>query len=321
MYKRQAVIPTATAHLQFRSDAADVNADSRGIRQAITSGINWLIENTSHRIAIISIVIATSIGTFVYLTPAAEYLPEGEEPKTFASLSSPPGYNLETMSKIGRELQEYFLQFLDHTPEQFDNGETTVPAIAYLNLSIESKRIRIISQPKDPRHIKALMKAIGDKYQQYPAMRSFVTRGSIITSNSGGTRSVNLDISGPNLSDIYKSALTAYRRAQEVFDSPRIRANPSTLSLSQPLIEIVPKWTRASEVGMSTGDFGFTVAALTDGAFVDEFFLEDDKVDIYLYSKAGTNASLDSLSQMSVYTPIGAVVPLSLIHISEPTRH
>jgi multidrug efflux pump subunit AcrB len=308
-----AVIPTATAHLQFRSDAADVNGDSRGIRQGITSGINWLIENTSHRIAIISIVIATSIGIFIYLTPAAEYLPEGEEPKTFASLSSPPGYNLKTMSKIGRELQEYFLQFLDHTPEQFDKGETTVPAIAYLNLSIESKRIRIISQPKDPKHIKALMKAIGDKYQQYPAMRSFVTRGSIITSNSGGTRSVNLDISGPNLSDIYKSALTAYRRAQEVFESPRIRANPSTLSLSQPLIEIVPKWTRASEVGMSTGDFGFTVAALTDGAFVDEFFLEDDKVDIYLYSKAGTNASLDSLSQMSVYTPIGAVVPLDSI--------
>ena len=308
-----AVIPTATAHLQFRTDGAAAGNESHGMHRRILSGINWLIDATSHRIVIIVSVIAISIGIFIYLTPAAEYLPEGEEPKTFASLSSPPGYNLETMSKIGRELQEYFLQFIDHSPQQFDNGETEVPAIAYLNLSIESQRIRIISQPKDPGHIKALMNAIRDKYKQYPAMRSFVTRGSIITSNSGGTRSVNLDISGPNLSDIYKSALTAYRRAQEVFDSPRIRANPSTLSLSQPLIEIVPKWTRASEVGMNTGDFGFTVAALTDGAFVDEFFLDDDKIDIYLYSKAGTNASLDSLSQMSVFTPIGAVVPLSSI--------
>ena len=308
-----AVIPTATAHLQFPTDGAAAGNESHGMHRRILSGINWLIDATSHRIVIIVSVIAISIGIFIYLTPAAEYLPEGEEPKTFASLSSPPGYNLETMSKIGRELQEYFLQFIDHSPQQFDNGETEVPAIAYLNLSIESQRIRIISQPKDPGHIKALMNAIRDKYKQYPAMRSFVTRGSIITSNSGGTRSVNLDISGPNLSDIYKSALTAYRRAQEVFDSPRIRANPSTLSLSQPLIEIVPKWTRASEVGMNTGDFGFTVAALTDGAFVDEFFLDDDKIDIYLYSKAGTNASLDSLSQMSVFTPIGAVVPLSSI--------
>jgi multidrug efflux pump subunit AcrB len=308
-----AVIPTATARLQFRSDGMEATKQAKGIRQKIISGINLLIEDTRHRVAIIVTVTVISFGVFMYLTPAAEYLPEGEEPKTFASLSSPPGYNLETMAEIGRELQEYFLQFTQHSPEQFENGETSVPAIAYLNLSIESRRIRIITQPKDPAHIKPLMNAIQEKYKEYPAMRSFVTRGSIITSNSGGTRSVNLDISGPNLSDIYSSALTAYRRAQEVFDSPRIRANPSTLSLSQPLIEITPKWTRASEVGMNTGDFGFTVAALTDGAFVDEFFLDDDKIDIYLYSKAGTNASLDSLNQMSVYTPIGAVVPLSSI--------
>ena len=150
-------------------------------------------------------------------------------------------------------------------------------------------------------------------------MRGFVTRGSIITSNSGGTRSVDLDISGPNLSDIYEAALLAYRRADEVFDSPRLRADPSTLSLSQPLIEVRPKWTRASEVGMTTQDFGYTIAALTDGAFVDEFYLDDDKIDIYLYSKTGRNASIDSLNQISVYTPIGAVVPLSSVARIEET--
>ena len=308
-----AVIPTATAHLQFRSDGAAADEVNKGMRYRITSGINYLLESTSHRITIIASVVVLSIAIFIYLTPAAEYLPEGEEPKTFASLSSPPGYNLETMSKIGLELQDYFMQFIDDTPEQFENGETIVPAMAYFNLSIESRRIRIISQPKDPSQIKALMDAIRDKYKQYPAMRAFVTRGSIITSNSGGTRSVNLDISGPNLEEIYAAALTTYSRAQEVFDSPRIRANPSTLSLSQPLVEIQPDWARASEVGMNTGDVGFTVAALTDGAFVDEFFLDDDKIDIYLYSKAGSNASLESLDQLSVYTPIGAVVPLSSI--------
>ncbi|WP_455202311.1 efflux RND transporter permease subunit, partial [Kaarinaea lacus] len=308
-----AVIPTATAHLQFRSDGAAADEQKKGARSRITHGINYLIENTGHRVTIIALVVAISVAIFMYLTPAAEYLPEGEEPKTFASLSSPPGYNLETMAKIGFELQDYFMQFLDDTPEQFINGETKVPAMAYFNLSIESRRIRIISQPKDPSQIKALMKAIHDKYREYPAMRSFVTRGSIITSNSGGTRSINVDISGPNLSDIYSSALTVYQRAQEVFDSPRIRANPSTLSLSQPLVEIQPDWTRASEVGMNTQEFGFTVAALTDGAFVDEFFLDDDKIDIYLYSKAGKNASLESLNQMTVYTPIGAIVPLSSI--------
>jgi multidrug efflux pump subunit AcrB len=314
-----AVIPTATARLEFSTDNLQVDGQTHDVHRRAIERINWLIASPGRRSAIIAGVALLSIGIFVLLTPPAEYLPEGEEPKTFASLTSPPGYNLETMTGIGNELQAYFLPFTQHQPEQFDNGETEVPALQYVNMSIEPRRIRIISQPKNPAHIKPLMAALQKKYSEYPAMRGFVTRGSIITSNSGGTRSVNLDISGPNLSDIYDAALAAYRRAGEVFDSPRLRADPSTLSLSQPLIEVRPKWARASEVGMTTQDFGYTIAALTDGAFVDEFYLDDDKIDIYLYSKAGRNASLDSLNQISVYTPIGAVVPLSSIARIEET--
>jgi multidrug efflux pump subunit AcrB len=314
-----AVIPTATARLEFSTDNLLADGRVHGLHQRVIDRIEWLIARPYRRNAIIAGIALLGIGIFALLTPPAEYLPEGEEPKTFASLTSPPGYNLDTMAGIGSELQEYLLPFTQHEPEQFDNGETGVPALAYVNMSIEAGRIRIISQPKDPAHIKPLMAALQEKYNEYPAMRGFVTRGSIITSNSGGTRSVNLDISGSNLSDIYDAALVAYRRAGEVFDSPRLRADPSTLSLSQPLIEVRPKWARASEVGMTTQDFGYTIAALTDGAFVDEFYLDDDKIDIYLYSKAGRNASLDSLNQISVYTPIGAVVPLSSIARIEET--
>jgi multidrug efflux pump subunit AcrB len=314
-----AVIPTASARLEFGSRHQGIAEKSRAIRERVINRINWLIRDNWHRGISIVVIAVFSLGIFLFLTPPAEYLPEGEEPKTFASLTSPPGYNLDTMAEIALELQDYFLPFIGHDTEQFDKGQTEVPALAYMNMSIEAQRIRIIAQPKDPAHIKPLMDAIQKKYQEYPAMRAFVTRGSIITSNSGGTRSVNLDISGPNLTDIYDTALAAYRRAQEVFDSPRLRADPSTLSLSQPMIEVKPKWTRASEMGMTTQDFGYTVAALTDGAFVDEFYLDDDKIDIYLYSKAGREASLDTLNQISIYTPIGAIVPLSSIATIEET--
>jgi multidrug efflux pump subunit AcrB len=96
-----------------------------------------------------------------------------------------------------------------------------------------------------------------------------------------------------------------------VFEDPRIQTDPPTLSLSQPLVEIRPHWERAAELGMSGEALGFTVASLTDGAFVDEFFVADDKIDIYLYNQSGTEAKLASLGQWSVYTPLGAVVPLS----------
>ncbi|NNJ92701.1 MAG: efflux RND transporter permease subunit, partial [Gammaproteobacteria bacterium] len=307
------LLPTASARLAFHTSQSEAGQKLPAWSNFILHGIGWLIKGRIRRISVIAVVAMASASIIFFLTPPAEYLPEGEEPKAFASMTSPPGYNLETMAAIGQELQEYFLPFLDHSPEQFDNGETEVPALAYLNLSIQATRIRIISQPKDPAHIKPMMEAIAKKYKTYPGMRSFVTRGSIITSNSGGSRSINLDISGPSLEDIFDVALAADRRAKAVFDKPRVRANPSTLSLSQPLIEIRPAWRRLAEIGMPASELGFTVAALTDGAFVDEFFLADDKIDIYLYSHLGFEAKLEDMKQLPVYTPVGSVVPLSSI--------
>ncbi|MBA1146162.1 efflux RND transporter permease subunit [Ectothiorhodospiraceae bacterium WFHF3C12] len=313
------VLPTASARLRFRTDGSDEGRSRTGIREAVLGGVNWLCAGPARRGTVIVGVAAASIATIVWLTPPAEYLPEGEEPKTFARMNAPPGYNLDAMSRIGMDLQDYFLKYLDDDPAAFERGETDVPALKYVNLSIEPQGLRIISEPKDAGHILPLMDALGRKFEQYPGMRAFVSRGSIITSNDGGTRSVNLDISGPSLAEIYDVALTAYRRAETVFDNPRIRANPPTLSLSQPLVQIEPDWARAAEVGMTAGDLGFTVAALTDGAFVGEFFQDDDKIDIYVYSDAGTGATLDSLDQLSIYTPVGAVVPLSSLASIEET--
>jgi multidrug efflux pump subunit AcrB len=217
------------------------------------------------------------------------------------------------MREIGYDVQEYFLPYLDDEPGQFERGETAVPALDYLIISIRASGLFLISEPKDKGQVDALMDAIDAKYSEYAGMRSFTTRGSIISSNDGGTRSINLDISGPELEPIYSAATAAYNRAREVFANPRIRANPATLSLSQPLIEIHPDWERAAELGMNTSDIGFTVAALTDGTFVDEFFLADDKIDMYVYSSAGTNASPHELSDMPIYTRGGGVVPLSSI--------
>ncbi|MCU7872962.1 MAG: efflux RND transporter permease subunit [Candidatus Thiodiazotropha sp. (ex Lucinoma borealis)] len=311
------VIPAAAAHV-FSGSRERRSANRVDWKEFLIKRVEWIVGTRMHQLGVLAVVIGICGAIIVYLTPPAEYLPEGEEPKLFASMSPPTGYNLETMTRIGHEVQAYFMPFLNHTPSQFDRGETEVPAMAYFNLSIQATRLRIIAQPKDPKHIKLLMDAVDRKYERYVGMRSFVSRGSIITSNSGGTRSINLDISGPSLQTIYAVATRAESRAKEVFEKPRVRSQPASLTLSQPLIEIRPNWERLAQSGISNADMGFTIAALTDGAFVDEFFLEDDKIDIYLYSSAGNNASLESLHSLPIYTPTNAVVPLaSLARIVE----
>jgi multidrug efflux pump subunit AcrB len=307
------VIPTASAHLGGSDPESSSAPPHNRLREWILARISWLIETSHRRIATVLLTVISTLGIIVFLTPPAEYLPEGEEPKTFARMSAPPGYNLDAIALIGRDVQNYFMQFVGDDPERFERGEVPVPAIKYLNIGIDSGGMRIISEPINSDHVDVLMARIEEKYRSYPGMRAFATRGSIITSNDGGTRSINLDISGPSLPVIFDAANAAYLRAQEVFENPRIQTNPRSLALSQPLIEIRPDWDRAAELGMTAGDLGYTVAALTDGAFVDEFFQDDDKIDIYLYSSAGTDADVESLADLPIYTPSGGVLPLSSI--------
>ena len=304
------VVPAAAPHI-FKA-AGNAKLASRGQWQLlIMKWVDWILARKHRQWGMLLVVIGACAAIIALLTPPAEYLPEGEEPKLFASMTPPTGYNLQTMQEIGMDVNQHFMPFLEHDPGQFDRGETDTPAMAYFLLSIEATRLRIISQPKDPSHIKPLMQAIDKKFKSYVGMRSFVSRGSIITSNNGGSRSITLDISGPSQQAIYQVATRAEARAREVFDNPRIRSNPRSLALSQPLLEVRPRWERLSEVGISNTDIGFTIAALTDGAFVDEFFLEDDKIDIYLYGNNGVDSVVENLDQLPIYTPANAVVPLS----------
>ena len=301
------VVPTASARLGIQA----ARHSAGRVRRGALGAIGWIIGWRARRAACIVIVVATSGAIAAWLTPPAEYLPEGEEAKAFATMNAPPGYNLAAMSAVADAVQAHFLPFVEADPARYDSGEIDVPPLKYVNLRVSAQQLRIVSEPIDPAHILPLMDAFSAHFEGYPGMRAFVSRGSIITSNDGGTRSVDLDISGARLEAIYAVASDAYRRAREVFDEPRIQAEPPTLSLSQPLIEVRPDWRRAAELGLDVTDLGLAVAALTDGAYVDEFFLGDDKVDIFLYSEHGGDVDVDALDGLLIYAPGGSAVPLS----------
>ena len=306
------VLPTAAARLEIFGSKQRVEPQT-GLRHRTLVWVDWLLDTPKRRLGTIVVTILASIAIIGLLTPPAEYLPEGEEPKVFASMSAPPGYNLAAMEEIGREIQAWLLPHVGDDPTLFRRGETSVPAMRYFNMSIRAERVRVITEPVEHRDIEALMAALTVKFREYPGMRAFAARGSIITSNNGGTRSINLDISGPDLDTIYQVAQLADERAREVFDQPRIQSRPSSLSLAQPMMEIRPRWDRAAELGLSTENLGYTVSAMTDGTYVDEFFLEDDKIDMYLYSDTGLDVDIDNLSQVPLFTPGGDVVPLGAV--------
>ncbi|MEO0346235.1 MAG: efflux RND transporter permease subunit [Pseudomonadota bacterium] len=305
------VVPALSARLSFgfRNSAETGHA----LRERIVAGVGWLIGSPTRRTATVAGTLLGVVLILTLLTPPAEYLPEGEEPKTFASMTAPPGYNFTEITRISKEIEEALLPFVGADRADFAAGRTDVPPIVYFNQYYSPSGLRVIAETVDPGDINAFMAAITTRFEQYPGMRAFATRGSIISSNNGGTRSVNLDITGQDLAELYTVAETAFRYAEAAFDDPNINSSPGSLSLDQPLVEVRPNWYRAAELGFSADGLGFAVAALTDGAFVDEYFRGDDKIDIFLYSSAGDAQQLANVEDLPVFTPSGAVVPLAAV--------
>lgn len=302
------VVPAAIARLGFSGRAQEAR-DGR-IHAGILTLLDRSLATPTRRRSLAIGVPAVLIALVAWLMPPAEYLPEGEEPKVFATMIAPPGYNLAEMQRIAATLNAEFAPLLEDDPDRFKRGETAFPALATLNLNVSSRSLRVIAEPKRPADIDALMTAFNARFREFPGMRAFSSRGSIISSNDGGTRSVNIDIVGPDLAQLYATADAAYREAQSMFDRPQVNSEPSSLSLDQPLLEIRPDWERMAELGFTAQGFGFAVAALSDGAFVDEFILGDDKIDIRVYSSAGSTQDVDALRKLPLASPSGAVLPL-----------
>lgn len=254
------------------------------------------------------------------LMPAAEYLPEGEEPKAFSTMTAPPDYNLTEMEKIGDELRTYFNPFVNADPQAFANGEAELPSLQFYNMRVSIGGIWMVTMPNNPDEVGAMMDIITNKFESYPGMRAFSSRGSIISSNDGGTRAVAIDFAGSDIEQLYKAANAVFNSADDYFTNPQLNSDPGSLTLEQPFIEIRPNWQRLAELNMNASDFGYSVAAVSDGAFVDEFLLNDDKVDMFLFSDAGNQQTIQQLASTSILTPMGGILPLSSLATLVETR-
>lgn len=305
------IVPVALSHLGKKSDL-------KQSKHLVLSGkwlalSQWFIKSKQQaRITVFSFVILIA-GAAYLLMPAAEYLPEGEEPKAFSMMIAPPSYNLSEMKKIGTELRAYLDQHVQADSANFFNGKTDMPPLEYYSMSVSVGRIWLLSAPVEPEYINQMMTAITTKFRSYDGMRAFSSRGSIISSNDGGTRAVAVDIAGSDITELYQAADAVYQQAQLVFDKPQINSDPGSLTLDQPLIEIAPRWPRLAELGISNNEFGYTVAAMSDGAYVDEFILNDDKVDMFIFSGAGNEQELQQLANTPIVTPTGTILPLNAL--------
>jgi multidrug efflux pump subunit AcrB len=87
--------------------------------------------------------------------------------------------------------------------------------------------------------------------------------------------------------------------------------------MSQPIAVLRPDWERVAELGISQEELGYALWAFSDGAFVDEFYLDDDKLDMFLFSARGSVTKPADLEKTMISTPRGTVQLSSLARLEE----
>ena len=311
------LVPVAEA--RFASAAGE--APTTGLLQRFGQGfagvytrlLGWLLRSRARSAGYVAVVTLVAGAVALLLTPRAEYLPEGEEAVTFSMLFPPPGYNLATMDRIGREIDAVFAPHLGREVADFDPDRDDIPPLRWFMTNASAGGLEIIAGTRDRAHITPLIETLGRRFADYPGMISFSARGSIFSGNEGGTRSMELDISGENLQQLFDLGLKAFLKTREVLHDPQILPDPPSLSLGQPFIEVRPDWERAAELGLGADELGYLVWALADGAYHDDFYLGDRKVDLFLYGSERPPQRPADLAALPLYTERGGIVPLSAV--------
>ncbi|MDQ2101196.1 efflux RND transporter permease subunit [Azospirillum isscasi] len=307
MFAALVLVPVVAGRWSVMPASAAHGPETEG---ALGAAVRWMLRSARRELAILAASAAAMVAVLLHMVPPAEYLPEGEEATVFSFMAAPPGYTMDAMLEVWRQIDPLLSRQVGAADT---DAQTGIPPLR-VNLSfIRPGFIRFVTEPLNPADTDAMIANVTKRMRAIPGMRGFAARGSIFSGNSGGARAIRLELSGGDLTSLYATALAVLDRAGDLFPDGQVNSDPSppTLAMSQPFLELHPDWERAGEMGIGLAELGYTLRAYSDGAFADEYLLNDEKLDIYLRVAGGLGRDRQSFADLVLHTGRGAPVPLS----------
>ncbi|MEC7979338.1 MAG: efflux RND transporter permease subunit [Planctomycetota bacterium] len=262
------------------------------------------------------LTLIATVGSY-FLFPAVEYLPTGNRNMVRCAISPPPGYNLDKMLDMGAFIEEELQPYWDVQPGQTEHdGAPTIKDFFYVAYG---NGMFMGLQASDPLQARSLVELIRSRLSnKFPGSFVFVSQSSLFERRGSGGRTIEIEVSGPELRtliDLGRRIMGDMKAAaSEEADSPvaqvgksspllpestQMRPEPS-LDLNTPELHVVAKPIPASEVGISNEELGYAINTIVDGAYVTDYFLGGDKIDLVLW---GSEELLsNSMVEKSGYT-------------------
>jgi len=143
--------------------------------------------------------------------------------------------------------------------------------------------------------------------QTVPGAYGFANQASLFGRGFAGTRSVRIDVTGPELETILALALNVFQQIPQVIPGSNSRPIPA-LDLGSPEIQVYPNRVRAADVGMTATEIGQSVNAIVDGAKASDYYHLGREIDLILKGDNSDILRTQDIAQLPLATSSGQMI-------------
>ncbi len=254
---------------------------------------------------------AAGFATWAFL-PKLAYLPTGNRNLIIGYIVPPPGYNLETMSGIAESVEaEVSHLWASKTGRESMPGEP--PKIENF-FFVAFRGLTIVGATSvEPDRVGELIPVLSKPVFREPGTFGVISKRSLFGRNFSGSRTIEFDISGPDLETILGVAAEATGMVLAVLprkEGTSFRPIPG-LELGAPEIRVIPDAIRLADNGVTARDLGMTVDAFNDGLRVAEITVGGKRIDLTLLGSTDKIAQTQGIDYLPVVTESGQILPVA----------
>ena len=263
-------------------------------------------------LGIVGALMAGTVSLTWWLLPPLEYLPEGNRNLVISVVQPPAGYNLKTMSELANRVEAEVLPHIAKDKNDVAAADMP-PKLKYFFFVVWRQQVFLGGRGMDPTRAKDMIPLLEKTVFKEPSTFVHSFQPSIFGRGIGGSRSIDMDITGLELTNIFEGARRAGARIGEILprkEGTSFRPRPS-LQLGEPEIRIVPNRIRLADAGLSAQNLAVTVDAFNDGVRVAEVTEGGQQIDLMLMGPEDGIVETQGIAALPVVTPSGTILPVS----------
>ncbi|SCA57679.1 Acriflavin resistance protein D [Candidatus Terasakiella magnetica] len=258
-----------------------------------------------------AVSVSALISSWAFL-PKMEYLPEGNRNLVFGILLPPPGYNLETTTGIANRVENAVRHlWSSETGPEAEEGQP--PKIKNFFFVARNATTFVGAASEDASRASELIPVLRRPVFSEPGTYGFVTQPSLFGRSIGSGRSIDLNVSGPDLEKVLEVALRATGKITQLLprkEGNQFRPKPG-LELGAPEVRVYPDPLKLADNGVTARDLGQTVDAFNDGMRVAEITVDGKRIDLTLKGPDKKVTQTQGIGYLPVVTQSGDIVSVN----------